>query len=81
MMYHMSTTLTVRTDEELDTALRRRAREEGLSLSELVRRVLEDAVRDAPLADRAGHLRGRLRLHEDTADAWRAQIRERNWRR
>ena len=78
-MYDMSTTLTVRTDDDLDRALRELAESEGLTLSELVRRILEDAVTERPLAQRAGHLAGRLILAEDD-DAWRAQLRERNWR-
>jgi len=76
----MSTTLTVRTDDNLDRALRTLARSEGISLSEFVRRVLEDAVDELSLADRAGHLAGRLLLDPDNADTWRAEIRERNWR-
>ncbi len=79
-MYDMSTTLTVRTADNLDRALRTLARSEGMSLSEFVRRVLEDAVDELSLADRAGHLAGRLLLDSDNADTWRSEIRERNWR-
>lgn len=79
-MYDMSTTLTVRTDDELDRALRQLARSEGLSLSELVRRILEDAVQERTLAERAGHLAGVITETDARDDAWREQIRVRNWR-
>jgi len=78
-MYDMSTTLTVRTDERLDQALRALAQSEGVSLSEFVRGILEDAVDELSVGARAGHLAGRLRIDAD-ADGWRAEIRERNWR-
>ena len=79
MSYMRNTTLTVRTDAELREALDRRAEAEGKTLSELVREILERAVTERPLAQRVGHLRGRLRL-ASTGDAWRKRLRERNWR-
>lgn len=75
----MGTTLTVRTHEKLDQALRTLALAQGVSLSEFVRRILEDAVDELSLADRAGHLAGLLQMDGDN-DSWRAEIRERNWR-
>ncbi len=79
-MYDMGATLTVRTGDRLDVAVRSLARSQGLSLSELVRQILEDAVDDLSLAQRAGHLGGRLKLEANAADRWRSQIRERSWR-
>lgn len=79
-MYDMSTTLTVRTDDALDQALRELACSEGLTLSELVRRILEDAVQERTLAERAGHLAGALDALDAGGDGWREQIRSRNWR-
>lgn len=74
-----NTTLTVRTDAELREALDRRAEAEGKTVSEVVREILERAVAERPLAQRIGHLRGRLRL-DSTGAAWRERLRERNWR-
>lgn len=79
-MYDMSTTLTVRTGDRLDATLRSLARSQGVNLSELVRSILEDAVDELSLAERASHLGGRLELEPDGIDGWRSQIRERNWR-
>ncbi|MDE2999697.1 MAG: ribbon-helix-helix protein, CopG family [Gemmatimonadota bacterium] len=76
----MNTTLTVRTDRTMREALEERARAQGLTVSELVRRLLAEAISDRPLAQRAGHLKGRLDLSEPGADAWRNRLRERNWR-
>lgn len=77
---YMSTTITIRTDPELREALRRRAEEEGVTLSEFLRAVLEREVVRGPLGDRVGHLRGRLRLTAPGQEKWRAELRERNWR-
>ena len=76
----MNTTLTVRTDRNMREALEERARAQGLTVSELVRRFLEDAISERPLAQRAGHLKGRLERSGPVADVWRNHLRERNWR-
>ena len=76
----MDTTLTVRTDRTMREALEERALAQGLTVSELVRRLLAEAISERPLAQRAGHLRGRLELAEPGADAWRNHLRDRNWR-
>lgn len=77
---HMSTTITVRTDETLRSRLEERAAAEGKSLSGFVRGVLEEAVVEKPLGDRIGHLRGTLELRRPDAEPWRQRLRERNWR-
>lgn len=61
-------------------ALEERAQAQGLTVSELVRRLLEEAISERPLAQRVGHLKGRLELSDPGADAWRSRLRERNWR-
>ncbi len=76
----MTTTLTVRTDETLRRALRRRAEAVGKTISALVREILEEALTEQSIAARAGHLKGRLDLPQDCEDPWRRQLRERNWR-
>ena len=76
----MNTTLTVRTDQTMRQALERRAKAQGVTVSELVRRILEEAISERPLEQRAGHLKGRLELPDSTSDLWRTQLRERNWR-
>lgn len=76
----MSTTLTVRTDEELRKRLEDRAAAQGKTVSEVVREILRDAVADHPLEIRTGHLRGRLELPRTDSGAWRETLRERNWR-
>ena len=77
---HMSTTITIRTDEALRKALASRASAAGKTLSEIIREILEDAVVARPVGTRAGKLRGRLRLSRKTSEAWRKRLRERNWR-
>jgi len=73
-------TLTVRTDKHLRRALEDRAQSTGKTLSEVVREILEEAVTARPVAERAGHLKGRLNLPAPAED-WRRQIKERSWRR
>lgn len=79
-MYRMrNTSLTVRTDPGLRAALDRRAEQEEKTVSRVVREILEAALEERSIAERAGHLEGRLRL--GSADgAWRDRLRERNWR-
>lgn len=77
----MRTTLTIRTDRRLRSALEARARAHGKTVSALAREILEAALAPQPLGRRTGHLRGVLRVREATPDAWRAALRDRNWRR
>ncbi len=80
-MLYMSNTLTIRTDEALRQALQERAKAEGKTLSETVRQLLAEALRERPLSARAGHLKGRLKRAPKKDDLWRSQLRERNWRK
>lgn len=77
---YMSTTITIRADEQLRRSLQRRAREQGKSVSEVAREILRSALEQRPLELRTGHLRGRLRVREAPPEAWRKTLRERNWR-
>lgn len=79
-MYNMGTVLTVRTGDQLRQALEQRATAQGKTTSQLVREILERALAETPLALRAGHLRGCLDAPPEAEDAWRKEIRERNWR-
>ena len=76
----MTTTLTIRTDPALKEALARRAESRGLTTSELAREILADALAERPLAERVGHLRGKLERLAPAADPWRKSLRTRNWR-
>jgi plasmid stability protein len=76
----MRATLTIRADEKLRAALRKRAAIQGKSVSELAREILNEALEERPMSSRTGHLRGQLDLPSDTTDPWSQQIRERNWR-
>ncbi len=76
----MRATLTIRADEKLRAALRKRAATQGKTVSELAREILSEALEERPMSLRTGHLRGQLELPADTSDPWRKQIRERNWR-
>lgn len=75
----MTKTITVRAERKMWDALRNRARRRRVSVSEVVRQILDDALTERPLNERASGLAGSLSV-ADSADAWRKQIRERNWR-
>ena len=77
----MSTTVTVRIDDDLRRALKARAQAQGKTLSAMVRETLEGAVAERPFGSRAGHLRGRLGVATPIAGTWREKLRERNWRK
>jgi hypothetical protein len=76
----MSTTVTVRIEDDLRRALEARARAQGKTLSAMVRETLAGAVAARPFGSRVGHLRGRLRLASPITGTWREKLRERNWR-
>ena len=76
----MSTTITIRTDENLREALEQRARAQGKSISGLVREILMRSLEDAPMGSRSSHLRGALNLGGTTDEPWRRKLAERNWR-
>lgn len=83
-MYYMGNTmLNVRVDDGLVGEVRRRAEEEGVSVSEWVRAALGRAVREGELRERLSAVKGVVdsRESEKTDDAWTREIRERNWRR
>ena len=77
----MDAILTVRTDEALRGALRRRAAARGQTISDVVREILESALLERPFASRAGHLGGRAKRSAVDEDAWRRKLREGNRRR
>ena len=76
----MSSTLTVRIDEFLTKALKDRARSERKTISQVAREILSQALTERPLAERVGHLKGRLELGPIPENAWRRQIESRNRR-
>jgi plasmid stability protein len=76
----MSTTLTIRTDEALRSALERRAIAQGKTVSEVAREILRHALEERPLEERTSHLKGRLRFGQKQTEAWRRSLRQRNWR-
>ncbi len=78
---YMSTTLTIRTDESLREALEKRAEAQGKTVSEVAREILLRALEERPVRTRAGHTKGRLKLpRRTTTEAWRKELRKRNWR-
>jgi plasmid stability protein len=76
----MRTTLTIRTGEALREALEKRATAQGKTVSEVAREILRSALEERPLAQRTGHLRGKLSLDRKEGEAWRRSVRQRNWR-
>lgn len=75
-----TSTITVRTGDDLRRDLEERAAAAGKSLSEVVREILEAAVSRQPIAGRVSHLKGQLRLPRSHSEPWRRELRERNWR-
>lgn len=76
----MRTTITIRADKDLRRKLSDHAEAGGMSLSAYIRSILESAVAESTVQDRAGHLKGCLRLPRNRSSSWRREIRERNWR-
>jgi len=77
---YMSTTITIRTDDPLRKRLEELAAATGRSLSQVVREILQNAVEERSIGERAGHLKGTISLPRGPEQGWRRAIRERNWR-
>jgi predicted transcriptional regulator len=80
IMYDMRNTITIRVDDALREVLERRASESGRTMSDVIRDALRDTFVPQPLGERVGHLRGVLSESTGEKDAWRAEIKKRNWR-
>jgi hypothetical protein len=76
----MSTTITIRADDELRRELEKRAAMLGKCLSETVREILIREVSRGSLGERLSPVRGSLRLEGSPEEPWRRRLRERNWR-
>jgi len=81
MLYYMSSTLTIRIGPGERKELKRRAAQAGLTVSAFVREILRQGLAERSVKIKAGHLKGSLRIERSARDAWRREIRERNWRR
>ena len=77
--YVLSKKITIRIDDELRTAIEELALASGLSVHEVIRRALREALAKPAMRGRIGHLRGSVRLSESRA-SWRTHRRERDWR-
>ena len=75
----MRKTVAVRVDEEMGRALEERAAVSGMTVSEVVRDALREALAERPLSARIGHLSGALAVRSEE-DPWQSALRERNWR-
>ena len=76
----MGSTVTIRLDDEQQKALAAAARRQGKSVSAIIREALDRVLTARPIAARAGHVRGRLRLSRRKGPTWQETIRARNWR-
>jgi hypothetical protein len=75
----MEKTITIRLGRAQDEALTRRAKTTGKTRSAVVRELLEQALLEIPISEKAAHLKGSLRL-EKPKDAWGKHLRKQNWR-
>lgn len=75
----MEKTITVRLDREQDEALTHRARVTGKTRSAVVRELLSKALSDQSIDERAGHLKGSLRL-KGNSSSWGKHLKKQNWR-
>ena len=75
----MEKTISIRLDREQDEALTQRAKTVGKTRSAVVREILAQALQSVPISERAGHLKGSVKLAKPK-DAWGKHLRKRNWR-
>jgi hypothetical protein len=77
----MDSTLTIRLDKKHRDALRKRARAEKKSESQLVRELLAVGLEQSYTWDDIKHLAGSIELPKTFSDPLRQRIRENNWRK
>ena len=75
----MDKTITIRLDQEQDAALTRLAKTLGKTRSAVVREVINQALSERPISERAGYLKGTVKLPRPK-DAWSKHLRKQNWR-
>jgi hypothetical protein len=75
----MDKTITIRLDRRQDEALTRRAKTLGKTRSALIREILNHALSETPISERAGHLKGSIELTKPV-DVWGKHIKKQNWR-
>jgi predicted DNA-binding protein len=76
----MANTLTFRLDTERREKLRRKARLFGKTESEFLRDLLDRELEERPKFSALSRLKGALSLSDKKPNAWREEIRQRNWR-
>ena len=75
----MRATLTITADEILENALRKRAEAQGKTIPEAALEILSRALLEPPVGKRTEHLNRSLRRPSSRRDAWRQELRDRNW--
>ena len=75
----MDKTITIRLDSAQDKALSHRAKVTGKTRSAVVRELISHALSDQTVDEKAGHLKGSLRLGKPTTD-WGKHLKKQNWR-
>lgn len=77
----MSERITIRTEESLRRAFEQRAREQGKSISVLMREeIIARSAEGLSMSVRLSQLRGTLDLGSQPSESWRHKLAERNWR-
>ena len=77
----MNSTLTIRLDKKQRDALRKRARAESRTESEVARDLLAAGLQNAPEWEDISDLLGSVKLPDASSDPLRKRIRENNWRK
>ena len=77
----MNSSLTIRLDQKQRDALRKRARAESRTESEVARDLLAAGLQNAPEWEDISDLLGSVKLPDSSSDPLRKRIRENNWRK
>jgi uncharacterized protein (DUF1778 family) len=75
----MDKTITIRLDKAQNEALTQRAKVMGKTRSAVVRDLLSRALSEQTIEERAGHLKGSLRLKRP-GNEWAKHLKKQNWR-
>jgi hypothetical protein len=75
----MKATISVRVEHDMQETLKATAKRSKVSVSSLVRNLLNDELSKKTILERCGHVIGKLDLPVPS-ESWRKSIHERNWR-
>lgn len=79
--YRMPATLTIRLNDADRARVKKRAKRDNISESDVIRGLIASMDAHEPVWPKIKHLAGSVSIDESKLTGWARQIKERNWRK